>query len=259
MRSVAPLPWHRRLVTGVVTASLLLLAAPALAHVSASPAQVTAGEHAVIDLRVPHGCDGSPTTALSVQIPDTVASVTPEFLPGWTVETTTGPLAEPMEVHGETVEEGIREVTWSGGTPVPDGQFFDFGVSVLMPDTPGETLYFPVVQTCEDGESRWIEVPEDGEDAHALALPAPSVTLAAADDGDTGASGEDDGNDDDDHGDGADDREAAAASEPVATAELATAAGESSGNVVMIAAVAVAAVALIALLVVMLNGRRRAG
>lgn len=134
----------------------------------------------MITLRVPHGCDSSPTTAVTVRIPDTVASVTPQFIPGWNVDTETGPLAEPVELHGETVTEGVREVTWSGGTPVPDGTFFDFGISVLLPDKAGETLYFPTVQTCEQGETAWIETPEAGQDHDDLEAPAPAVTLTDA-------------------------------------------------------------------------------
>lgn len=242
--------WAPRLLAGTAGAYLLLIAAPALAHVSVNPGQVTAGEHAKLDLRVPHGCDESPTTALSVQIPDTVASVTPEFLPGWTVDTTMGPLAEPVELHGETVSDGIREVTWSGGTAIPDGLFFDFGLSVQMPDAPGETLYFPVVQTCESGETHWIEIPADGEDGHDLEAPAPAVELVAAD----AAAGTDD------HAGTRDgDSEAAMASEPAATAELATAEGDSSGGGLMVAAVVVAGLALVALVGVMVAGRRGPG
>jgi len=251
MRSIATnVRSAARLLAGMVFAYLLLLAAPALAHVTVNPGQATAGEQTTIALRVSHGCDGSGTTAISVQIPDTVASVTPEFLPGWTVDTTTGPLAEPVEQHGETVTEGIREVTWSGGTAIPDGLYFEFGLSVRMPDTPGETLYFPVVQTCESGETQWIEIPAEGEDGHDLESPAPAVELVAAD-----ATAGTDGHGAADEGGS----EAAMGSEPVATAELATAEGDSGGSGLMVAAIVAAGLALVALLGVMVVGRRGNG
>lgn len=251
MRSiVTDAHWASRSLAVMVCAYLLLTATPAMAHVTVSPGQATAGEHANIDVRVGHGCDGSFTTEISVQIPDTVASVTPEFLPGWSVDTTMGPLAEPVERHGETVGEGIREVTWSGGPAIPDHLFFDFGLSVQMPDTPGETLYFPVVQTCEDGETRWIEIPAEGGDGHDLEFPAPAVELVAANAAP----------DSDDHGNAAEGgSEAAMASEPVATAQLATAEGDSGGSGLMVAAVIVAGIALVALLGVMVAGRRGTG
>lgn len=236
-----------RLLAAMVCAYLLLLAAPASAHITANPGQATAGERAEIGLRVSHGCDGSPTTTLSVQIPETVAAVTPEFVPGWTVDTTMGPLAEPVEVHGETVSEGIREVTWSGGETIPDGLFFDFGLSVQMPDTPGETLYFPVVQTCESGEAQWIEIPADGEDGHDLESPAPAVELVAADAAAEGAEDDSGGS------------EAAMASEPVPTAELATVERDTAGSGPLVAAGVAAGLALVALLGVFVAGRRRTG
>ena len=49
-----------------------------------------------------------------------------------------------------------------------------------LPESEGTTLVFPTIQTCEQGESAWIEVPEDGQDAEELELPAPSVTITAA-------------------------------------------------------------------------------
>jgi periplasmic copper chaperone A len=240
-----------RLTIAVLCTALVLLAGPAWAHVSAVPGSARAGKQTVVSFRVGHACDGSPTTALSVQIPDTVAAVTPQFVPGWEIDTTTGPLAEPVEVHGETVTEGIREITWSGGTPIPDHAYFDFGVSMLLPDRPGKTLYFPVVQTCESGETAWIEVPAKGEDGHDLELPAPTVTLTdggSADDGretETETAAAD-----------AEHTETASASEPVATAELATSQEPPSRVVPTI--LAVAGAALVAGLAGWLVARRRA-
>ncbi|HSK97434.1 MAG TPA: YcnI family protein [Euzebyales bacterium] len=237
----------QRLVLAALCAALLLVAGPAWAHVTAVPGSAPAGKQVVVSFRVGHACDGSPTTAISVRLPDRVASVTPQFLPGWEVETTNGPLAEPVEVHGETVTEGIREITWSGGS-IPDHTYFDFGVSMLLPDRPGKTLYFPVVQTCESGETAWIEVPAKGEDAHDLELPAPSVTLSDGDtaDADHGAESE---TADEEHS------ETAAASEPVATAELATSQEPPSTLVPVVLAVVGAALA--AGLVAWLVTRRR--
>ena len=47
----------------------------------------------------------------------------------------------------------------------------------------GETLYFPVIQTCEEGEAAWIEIPAEGEDGEELESPAPSITLTEAEEG----------------------------------------------------------------------------
>lgn len=53
-----------------------------------------------------------------------------------------------------------------------------------LPDRPGTTLYFPVVQTCAHGKTAWTQIPAPGQSGHELEHPAPSVTLTAG-----GASG----------------------------------------------------------------------
>ena len=44
--------------------------------------------------------------------------------------------------------------------------------------TPGDTLYFAVVQECAGGlKERWIEIPAAGKSADDLEMPAPGVKL----------------------------------------------------------------------------------
>jgi uncharacterized protein YcnI len=167
-----------------------LVAAPAAgAHVTANPTEANAGGFAMISFRVPHGCEDSPTTSLTVKIPEGVVSVTPQAVAGWEVSTKSGKLATPVELHGSTVTEGVQEVTWTGG-PLDSHQFTDFGISMAVPDTPGETLYFPAVQRCQQGVTRWIQIPVDGQAEPDS--PAPGVTLVAASGG-HGSTGSDKG------------------------------------------------------------------
>jgi uncharacterized protein YcnI len=156
----------------------LVLAAPAAAHVTANPATAPSDGFAVIAFRVPHGCEGSPTTSLTVQIPEGVVNVKPEAVAGWQVATKIGQYAEPVELFGEQVTEGVKEVTWSGGS-LPDNQFLDFGLSVKLPPlAPGTKLNFPAIQRCAKGVERWIQVPVEGEEEPEL--PTPQVELIAA-------------------------------------------------------------------------------
>lgn len=46
-------------------------------------------------LRVGHGCDSSPTTAMQVSIPDGFTGAQPMPKAGWTLTTKVGKLAEP--------------------------------------------------------------------------------------------------------------------------------------------------------------------
>lgn len=53
----------------------------------------------------------------------------------------------------------------------------EFGLGMKLPSEPG-TLYFPTVQECEKGESRWVEIPATGQRWGALKAPAPFVRIA---------------------------------------------------------------------------------
>jgi len=77
------------------------------------------------------------------------------------------------------LSEGVKEVVWSGGKLADDNfdefVFSSFLTAGLKPDT---TLYFPVVQECEQGVSRWIDIPVEGH-GHDSRTPAPSLKLIA--------------------------------------------------------------------------------
>lgn len=175
---------HRLLTVAATTGAAMLVAAPAFAHTTANPSSTAAGAYAIVTMRVPHGCEGAATTVLDVSIPAGVTSVKPEQVPGWSVTTEIGSYAEPVTIHGQEITEGVVEVTWTAddGVSLPDAFYRDFGLSVKLPDTVGETLYFPAVQTCEDGsEAAWIEIPSsEGEE---LEKPAPAFELTAAEGG----------------------------------------------------------------------------
>ncbi|MCW5777773.1 MAG: YcnI family protein [Phycisphaeraceae bacterium] len=170
--------WRRSLLTTAAGVSLLAATAPALAHINPEPRSVEAGSTTAIAFRVGHGCGESPTTSIALRIPEGVVGVSPRLLPGWEVETVEGPIT-PYESDGATITEGVTEVIWTGG-PLPIGVFELFTIRATVPDTPGETLYFPVVQRCEVGENAWIEIPEEGQDGEDLESPAPALNIVAA-------------------------------------------------------------------------------
>src|SRR5215469_9123505 len=157
----------------------VLAAAPASAHVFLQGKQATVGTDYKAVFVVPHGCVGSPTTKLRVQIPEGVLASEPAPVAGWSVETVKGKFAGEYDYKGGKVSEGIKEVAWSGGK-LPDKTRQEFVIEAyltggLKPDT---TLYFPVVQECERGVSRWIEIPPDGAvHSHEGKWPAPGVKL----------------------------------------------------------------------------------
>ena len=131
---------------------------------------------------VPHGCAGSPTVKLRVQIPEGVIGIKPMPKPGWTVEMVKGKYATEYEFHGGKISEGVKEVVWSAGK-LADDNFDEFVFSSyltpgLKPDT---TLYFPVVQECEQGLAAGSIFPQAGQAAMGddSKTPAPGLKLIA--------------------------------------------------------------------------------
>lgn len=173
-----------RMATAVAVGAIGLswaVAGPAAAHVGVTSDTAEAGAHAVLSFSVPHGCEGSPTTQLAIQVPEGINAVTPTRNPFYTLEAVQETLPEPAtDSHGNEVTQRVSEVVWTALEPLPDGQRDVLQLSVQLPTVAaGETLYFPVVQTCEEGESAWVEIPAEGQDPHDLALPAPSLTIVA--------------------------------------------------------------------------------
>lgn len=166
----------------VATATIALsLVAPASAHVTATPSTAAAGAYTVVTFSVGHGCEGSPTTKIEIQVPESVLSVAPTRNPFYEVEKTIEQLDEPVaDAHGNEVTERVASIVYTADTPLPDGQRDTFELSFQIPDAEGEMLTFPTVQTCEEGETGWVEVPADGQDADELESPAPGFEITAA-------------------------------------------------------------------------------
>lgn len=146
-----------------VAALVSLTAGSASAHVVLAQKEAQPGSYQGT-LKVGHGCDGSATTAIKVTIPEGVVGVKPQPKAGWTIAIETGPYAKayPM-MHGKPATEGVKTITWSGGN-LPDAYYDEFVfVSTLTPDVAGQTLYFPVLQTCEKGSTNWAETPVAGQ------------------------------------------------------------------------------------------------
>jgi uncharacterized protein YcnI len=168
------------LAAGIAAFAAVGAGAPASAHVDAS-GTVEAGRSSLVTLAFSHGCDGSPTTEVRIQMPESVPSVAPTINPGWDVTKVRETLDAPIEgAHGEQITERVAEVVYTAKTPVPDGYRDTFVLSFTAPDAPGETLYLPTVQTCEAGETAWIEIPAEGQRGDDLESPAPSVEIVEA-------------------------------------------------------------------------------
>jgi uncharacterized protein YcnI len=164
--------------TAALFISLFAAASPAFAHVTLETKEAAVGGSYKAVFRVPHGCGASPTLKLRVRIPDGVIGVKPMPKPGWTLTTESGAYDKPHAMfHDSNVTQGVKEVDWSG--KLLNENYDEFVLSVFLSDSlkPGDMLYFPVVQECESGAARWIEIPEAGKSAGDYQSPAPGLKL----------------------------------------------------------------------------------
>ncbi len=172
---------HIVLPAAAVAGALALAVAPASAHVTVTPSTTAAGSYAVLTFSAGHGCEGSPTTKVAIRLPEEIYAVTPTRNSFWETDTVMKRLSEPItDAHGNEFTERVEQVVYTARTPLPDGQRDTFELSLQLPDAEGETLAFPVVQSCQRGETGWTEVAADGQDAEELEHPAPLVTITAA-------------------------------------------------------------------------------
>ena len=161
-----------------------LVAAPASAHVTVTPTETAAGAYTVLTFSNGHGCEGSPTKQITIQVPEGINDVTPTRQPFYDVKVVSEKLAEPIEdAHGNKLTERDSTVVYSAKTPLPDGQRDAFEVSLQLPEEEG-TLAFPVIQTCVKGETAWVEeAPEGATEEPENPAPSFEVTAAESEDG----------------------------------------------------------------------------
>lgn len=174
-----------RLLTGAgaVTATVVVLALPASAHVTINPRTAEPGGYGAFNVRVPNEETGADTTKVQLYLPTDhpIASVSVQPVPGWNVEVTKGRLPKPIKIEGGELTDAVTAITWSGGKIQP-GRFQQFWISLGPLPTDTATLYFKALQTYTDHSGRtsvvrWTELPGGGaEPEH----PAPSLTLAKA-------------------------------------------------------------------------------
>ena len=140
-------------------------------HVSLAEKSAPAGSSYKAVFQVGHGCQGSATTGISVQIPA-----------GWTLTTQLAKLAKPYDNHGTPVTQDVALVSWAAASreaALQDAHFDEFMLRGKLPEAAGP-LWFKVLQTCENGSNDWSEVPASGTSAKGLKSPAVLLDVTGA-------------------------------------------------------------------------------
>lgn len=163
--------------------ALLTAGAPAFSHIVLENRSAPANSSYKAVFQVGHGCQGSSTTGLLVQIPTGFLGTRPYPKAGWTVTAQLGQLAKPHDDHGRRVAEDVVLVSWKASSreaALPDAFFDEFVLRGKTPPTAGP-LWFKVLQTCESGTNDWSEVPASGTSAQGLKFPAILLDVKPAD------------------------------------------------------------------------------
>ncbi|MES2386251.1 MAG: YcnI family protein [Pseudomonadota bacterium] len=169
-------------IKSIAACALLAWAAPAFSHIVLENKNAPAGSHYKAVFVVGHGCQGSPTTGVAVQIPAGFLGSKPYPKPGWTVSTQLGKLAKPHDSHGRQVTEDVTLVSWQAAgkdAALPDAFSDEFVLRGKTPEAAGP-LWFKVLQTCENGRNDWSDIPASGLSTHGLKFPAVLLQVGPA-------------------------------------------------------------------------------
>src|ERR1700689_1937944 len=96
----------------VLFALATLAVSSASAHITLENREATIGASYKAVFVVPHGCAGSATIKIRVQIPEGVIGVKPMPKPGLSVQVNKGKYAADYDFHGTKLSEGVKEVVW---------------------------------------------------------------------------------------------------------------------------------------------------
>ncbi len=172
--------------TSLCASALLFLGVPAWAHVTLEQAQAAQGSTYKAVLRVGHGCEGLPTTAIRVELPADFQRAKPMPKHGWSLSSKTAKLAQSYDDHGTQITEDVTEITWTAKSPefaLQDSEYDEF-VLRGRAAMPVGAAWFKVTQLCQEGSKTgrnpWTEVPASGTSTRGLKYPAALLNVTAA-------------------------------------------------------------------------------
>jgi uncharacterized protein YcnI len=167
------------------TLAFMTLAAAALApslasaHVSLASGPGYANTTQEVTFGVGHGCEGSDTFSIQIDIPEGVTSVR-------AVPTSFGAVSVQKNTAGV-----VTSVTFTKTEPVlaTDDNYYKLSLRIKVPNAPFTTVYFPTHQTCKKPDGTvlpvvdWVGTSDNqghASDAGAAPEPAPALVVLPA-------------------------------------------------------------------------------
>lgn len=173
---------NKALALLATTGVLIFVTTCANAHVTLDQPQVESGTNYKAVIRIGHGCEGTATHTVTVQIPSGYRGVKPMPKAGWTLTTRKAALAEPYDSHGKRVTEDVVEVSWKASSVearLHDTWYDEFFLRGQIVAAAGP-MWFKIKQLCEKGEWDWSDVPAKGISTKGLNAPAALLEVLPA-------------------------------------------------------------------------------
>ncbi|SMC81336.1 YcnI family copper-binding membrane protein [Polynucleobacter kasalickyi] len=147
------------------------------AHVVLETPLVFTGAYFKAVFKVSHGCDGSPTKQVMIEIPEGFRGAKPMVKPNWEIQSQKDKLQKPYTSHGKTISEDVAKIVWRNGN-LPSEFYDEFVIVGQAPMTVGQ-YYWKVTQICESGKLEWSEVPAEGKTLKDFKNPAALLKVIA--------------------------------------------------------------------------------
>jgi periplasmic copper chaperone A len=148
----------------IAACALIYWPAASFSHIVLENKSATTGSTYKAVFQVGHGCNGSPTTAIAVQIPSGFQDAKPYPKAGWALA------IDPNKL-----------VTWTALTKeaaLQHAHFDEFVLRGKLPDTAGP-MWFKVLQSCENASNNWSDVPVTGVSTKGMKSPAALLEVTA--------------------------------------------------------------------------------
>ena len=157
----------------------VLWAAQTHAHVSMmAPEQVVQGQSFKAVVAIPHGCEGSATTSVTLHVPEGIVAVKPQPKAAWRISKTQQAYAQTYDYYGKKLSQGVTRVTWQGRLADDEYDEFVFQAHAAAIPAGADKVFFKLEQQCENGKLMWTDVSGKkikGHDAAELTAPFVSV------------------------------------------------------------------------------------
>lgn len=158
--------------TFALATTTALLSNQAMAHVSITSGPAIANQRNIIEISVPHGCEGFDSVRIEIDIPTSLSSIRP-------IDSVFGPASIVSQ------NDAITKIVWAKPTSAildSDTHYYQVSFRATLPDTPFTLMALPTTQYCLDDSGNEISVswsdPVSEHGSHdSSSHPSPSMML----------------------------------------------------------------------------------